>query len=301
MASRALPFLSDEQNDGDPACRWTDFKSPKLRKFPPPLSSLLWREYLGKGEDGIVLRALCDENQVAVKFVRHQSLARYLHGSDAAKFHHSRPPRSVDGMRRSWPLRQECYNGALLQMITASLRRAADSGRPIHVLRDPTTRRDATKNLRAFSVDNADEPDGPDWVPFTLDTQVNKCLGWIEVGKDDILRALRRATRKGEGGQRRAEVFDAVASLEKDQSFFALIYTFVPQGMLDTRSIQSQLDFFHMAGFLVLMFKKDNWRGQGVLVDFSDIVPLHETAWAECDYRRMDIAACIELKVVSLV
>lgn len=39
---------------------------------------------------------------------------------------------------------------------------------------------------------------------------------------------------------------------------------------------------------MVTLFREENWRGQGVLVDFSDIVSLHGE-WHEIYYRRMQI------------
>jgi hypothetical protein len=48
------PFLSNEPMVGDPPCRWADFLSPKLRRFPHDLETLSWQRYLGHGVEGCV-------------------------------------------------------------------------------------------------------------------------------------------------------------------------------------------------------------------------------------------------------
>lgn len=68
-----LSFLSHELKEGDPSCKWRDFKDPKLRKFPKPASSLRVSNFIGAGEDGLVLRARTDDGkEVAVKIVKYK-------------------------------------------------------------------------------------------------------------------------------------------------------------------------------------------------------------------------------------
>ncbi|KAK1771988.1 hypothetical protein QBC33DRAFT_592853 [Phialemonium atrogriseum] len=58
----------------------------------------------------------------------------------------------------------------------------------------------------------------------------------------------------------------ARADLEEEESYFAIIYSFVPQEVLDVNTVQSQLDFFHRTGFMVTLSREENWRGQVVLL-----------------------------------
>ena len=66
-----LPFLSHQPKVGDVSYEWKDFSTQKLRKYPKPPSSLRFRNYVGGGIEGVVLRARTEDNEeVAVKIVR---------------------------------------------------------------------------------------------------------------------------------------------------------------------------------------------------------------------------------------
>lgn len=63
-------FLSHEPKVGDPSYEWQNFKHPKLRKYPKPLESLRFRNFIGAGEEGMVFRCWTKDNEeVAVKVV----------------------------------------------------------------------------------------------------------------------------------------------------------------------------------------------------------------------------------------
>ena len=71
MDEPTLWFLSHEPKVGSPSYKWNDFKAQKLRKYPKPPSSLRFRNYVGAGIEGVVLRARTEDNEeVAVKIVR---------------------------------------------------------------------------------------------------------------------------------------------------------------------------------------------------------------------------------------
>ncbi len=54
--------------------------------------------------------------------------------------------------------------------------------------------------------------------------------------------------------------------------------------------VQRHFDFFYLAGFVLVPFREPNWRGKGVLVDFSDLVPPHSRRWWKpYIFRKMDI------------
>lgn len=74
--------------------------------------------------------------------------------------------------------------------------------------------------------------------------------------------------------------------IKNEETYFCIIYAFVPKGNIDIDVIVSQLDFFHIVGFYNVPFNPTNWRGEGVLVDFSDIVSpfAHELHWGRNSY-----------------
>jgi len=75
--------------------------------------------------------------------------------------------------------------------------------------------------------------------------------------------------------------------LTKLPFYFAIVYMFVPQGVHQDDVIQSQYDLFYLAGFECVEFKRDNWRGSGILVDFGDLVPVFSSWWHQPYYGRV--------------
>jgi len=143
-------------------------------------------------------------------------------------------------------------------MIDAGRRRAIEARQPIYVFPNPTTRSAALENLRAFSDEGRCACHEPEALlgrePFSSDAQVNGCLGWSELNGSDIPRTHRHW------------------DIKVDETYFCIVYDFVPKDKLDVDTIVSQLDFFHLAGFHNVPFNPANWRAGGVLVDFSDLV-----------------------------
>ncbi|KAH8909999.1 hypothetical protein BR93DRAFT_445142 [Coniochaeta sp. PMI_546] len=131
--SPTLPFLSEQPNIGDPSLRWADFEHAKLRRFPSEYDFQLQNHYLGGGIDGFVFKAKINGQPTAAVKI----------------FPHNRQPLPVDGVGIYWAFERECVNCALLQMIDASLRRAADTEQAIHLVPKPTTKAEALRNLRA--------------------------------------------------------------------------------------------------------------------------------------------------------
>jgi hypothetical protein len=66
------PFLSPDPMHGDPPCHWTDFLSPKLRRFPSSTQEIHWEKHLGHGGEGIVEAVQFGNggNLLALKLVR---------------------------------------------------------------------------------------------------------------------------------------------------------------------------------------------------------------------------------------
>lgn len=68
--------------------------------------------------------------------------------------------------------------------------------------------------------------------------------------------------------------------------YFAMVYKFVPPGVHQEDMIRSQYNFFYSAGFVCAPYKRDNWRGSGILVDFADLQLPLAPEWREYDYGR---------------
>ena len=166
----------------------------------------------------------------------------------------------MNGIERYWAFQRECVNCALLEMIDVSLRHGLETNRPIYLLPRPTTKDQALRNLRAFSDEGKmNELERPSFFePYVPSIRVNTCLGWTVVKGSSINRALERAK--------------ILEDVDNNHIYFAIVYHFVPKAELNADAILSQSDHFHITGFCNMPFNKANWLGDGVLVDFSDIV-----------------------------
>ncbi|KAL2017903.1 hypothetical protein VTK56DRAFT_1559 [Thermocarpiscus australiensis] len=250
------PFTSQEPKTGDPSLCWEDFKAPRLRRFAESHDNLKLGRYLGSGVDGMVFKARIrgQTEPLAVKifhFACRPPLIRY-----------GRP--DGPGTERYWAFERECINRALLDMIAASRRRAAAAGRQIYIHPRPKTLSQARYNLRAFSDEAVTRPQPKGFVPISSDVQVVDCLGWTEFRGSYINAHFIKAW------------VDNQESRVDHETYPAIVYQFVAEdGIPDVDTSVSQLDFFHITGFVSVPFNENSWRGKGVLVDFSDIVSYH--------------------------
>ncbi|KAF4490456.1 kinase-like domain [Fusarium agapanthi] len=163
------------------------------------------------------------------------------------------------GAPRYWPFERECTNMALLEKIDASLRLARESERDILLNSKPTTLKEAYQNLMSFSTAAFDQTPGAGKLkPFKPKTRINPCHGWTQLSGTTIV-AHTQETK----------------AFHNEEQYFAIVYDFVPEGQLEAKNIIDQLNFFHIVGFLNVHLKLENWLSTGVLVDFSDIVPIH--------------------------
>ncbi len=171
-------------------------------------------------------------------------------------------------------------------MIKTAIRRAAESERPICVNLEPKTRDDAISNLNAFTEECRDQDPHPDRTPLDLDVQITQCFGWLQLPRNDVLAAINRIWNRSQAyGLQRAQ-----DDLDDSESCFAIVYEYVGEGELDPDIVQRHLDFFYLAGFVLVPWREENWCGKGVLVDFSDLVPPHSRRWWRSDdFRKMSI------------
>ncbi|KAL8370740.1 hypothetical protein RB595_000881 [Gaeumannomyces hyphopodioides] len=257
----ARSFLSYEPKVGDVPYEWKEFAAPKLRQYPKPPFSLRFREYIGGGIEGVVLRARAEnDEEVAVEI-----------------YFHNKQPEPIRGTKRLFPFKRECRNCAVLELISTSLREADANDRPIVLHPRPKTRRDAIRNLRAFSSDygdkyRSDPPEGFEAVVPTV--HINDCLGWMQLDGDQVWSLLGRRLREDH------------RDLTKLPWYYAMVYKFVPEGDHQENVIRSQYDFFYLAGFGCAQHKEDNWRGSGILVDMGDLVLPIVPEWSALYYGR---------------
>ncbi|RSL68635.1 hypothetical protein CEP54_002625 [Fusarium duplospermum] len=155
-------------------------------------------------------------------------------------------------------------------MIDARLRCTKTTGKPIYLRPNPTKHRHAIRNLFAFSDKGyAKSPPPEHFVPFEPSIEMNLCFGWTELSGRAIEAALKQAW--------------VHQDIDNDQTYFAIVYSFVPKAKLEAETIIPQLEFFRITGFYNVSFNFTNWLGAGILVDFCDIVHpfAHELEWGE--------------------
>jgi hypothetical protein len=162
-----------------------------------------------------------------------------------------------------WPFERECVNGAILDLVSARLRRAKlETAPPVYLLLSPKTKEDAMDNLKAFSdeglVDAGHPPPRAGLQRFSPDPDLKDCLGWAELDGDYVRAAGKRA---------------GYGIAESNATFLCIVYGFVEGHSLDARRILDNTAFFHTLGFHLEPFNPGNWWGRGVLVDYGDIVP----------------------------
>ncbi|KAK0702713.1 hypothetical protein B0H67DRAFT_558328 [Lasiosphaeris hirsuta] len=274
------PFLSHESSIGPSSGE--DFYNPKLRQFPEP-ARLCWMKFLGAGEDGFVIQAKADTSLFAVKF-----------------FYHSKPPptrpfpcHSLPRPGRYWALERECRTASLLAIIQTTSRRRVESGRPVvHINPEPKTDSDAIANLKIFSSESfGNENTHSDRrEPFTLNVHINQCFGWLELPRQAVLHLLNLQRPKD---YVLVPQLQRAYGLDDSERCFAVVYEYVPEGDLDPEIVQRHLDFFYLAGFALMPFREENWRGN-VLVDHSDLIPPQSLLWWKPHYGRMEIGWYVE-------
>ncbi|RSL59036.1 hypothetical protein CEP54_007508 [Fusarium duplospermum] len=179
------------------------------------------------------------------------------------QFHNRFKREPYRGADRYWAFERECMNCALLEKIETCLQRAKAAGRQIRLNPNPKTRAEALENLRAIAAVGSKEApklESDNSFAFPPDVAITPCLGWTQIKGSDINQHLTRTN---------AECW---LDLKDDEIYYANIYDYIPHGQVDMNTLIGQLDFFHVSGFINVSFNEANWRGAGVLIDFSDII-----------------------------
>ncbi len=168
-------------------------------------------------------------------------------------------------------------------MIRTALRNSdTTDDKPLFLLPKPKTREDAIRNLRTFSTEyvqryRADPPPNFERVDASSFSyvQINDCLGWIQL-EGQLLHTLIR----------KARCYERLPTVgwKPDPWYAAIVYKFVPEGPRHETLILDHLNFFYRVGFAPNGFKEENWRGPGILVDFSNLVLPFDSWWQRCLY-----------------
>ncbi|KAJ9129840.1 hypothetical protein NKR23_g12445 [Pleurostoma richardsiae] len=244
--AKKQPFLDQQLLRGPPACAWSNFSRPLLRKYDLQ-HEIEYKKRLGYGMDGIVWTVEIGDCTLALKV-----------------FWDNTAPEET----RYWAVQRECQNAALLQMI-----QAASTAGPIYLQPEPKTHRDAVANLRAFSDEGRRKRTFqhlPNAVSYTSVPRLRECFGWVKVSGRELC---------GLGWDLRppSVVLDGLSrKIRPAEEYYAIVYEFIPEEQLRVDVIQSQLDLFWLAGFCLVPMQLCNWKGPGVLVDLADLIcPWH--------------------------
>ncbi|KAG6292384.1 hypothetical protein E4U45_006966 [Claviceps purpurea] len=259
------------------ACAWRDFQKPRLGRFTHQRSIRFTRR-LGCGEDGMVWRVRIDSKTYALKvFWDTQQRAQCY-----------------------WAFRTECQNASLLAKMRFAIENSSDT---IWLHPDPKTHHEGLYNLHAFSDEGRSRQryrDMPGAVTYSTAPRLRECYGWMSISGQDVLtmyKALRPSIlsfdRRGQG---RRQFFPA-------QQYYALVYEYIPNteassvADLDVDVVQPQLDYLWLGGWCLTMMKRDNWGGDGILLDMADVMSVFHRGWHKWLYSRRRAAELTEIPV----
>ncbi|KAI0002837.1 hypothetical protein F4779DRAFT_114204 [Xylariaceae sp. FL0662B] len=281
--SSELPFLSSDNEANDrPPFSVERFRTPKLSRFS--FNEFRVLECISGGADGVVYLAEFDQREpVALKIFYHN------HRRDEGEYYTDiRDNKELEGVTCYWAFERECINAALLKMITGSIERSKASGEPIYLKKAIETRDDAIKNLEAFSDEgrlSREDHQGEDLIEFTLNPRLKRCLGWVEFEPDAFEDEAELAP-----GHKLHHLQD-----HDPGNIFGIVHEWIPSGQLDKEVIRAHLDFFHITGFATLgWFFDRNWQGNGILVDYSDIIaPVEGLLGWDAENYKLDHRDCI--------
>ncbi len=184
--------------------------------------------------------------------------------------------------RRYWAVQRECHNVALLQMIQAAV---GNSTEPIYLNPEPKTFEDAIANLSAFSDEGRRKQmfrQLPNAVLYSTVPRLRECFGWTKVsGRElyDLPQDIRPQSDVTDGVKR---------EILRTEEYYAIVYEFIPDCQLgmDLQVVQSQLDFYWLVGFCIILTRPENWAAPGMLMDMADIVCPWHAAWSRTWYKR---------------
>ncbi|ATY62558.1 hypothetical protein CCM_08068 [Cordyceps militaris CM01] len=174
-----------------------------------------------------------------------------------------------------YALQRECQNVAVLQMMQAAFRLTDDVG-PVIVQPHPSTWDVALNNMLAFSNEHRqrnaqaiaadaaflDHKRQLTWMP-----RIRRCYGWTRITGTRLDKEL-----PPEWHPRPVTLNHKLRELQRDLTYTALIYEYIPEAPNDEAALADSLAFFRDAGFAhTLTSLARNWKGN-VLIDMSDLV-----------------------------
>ncbi|KAG6091817.1 hypothetical protein E4U31_007204 [Claviceps sp. LM219 group G6] len=258
------PSFIDEKSmsESAAACAWRDFQKPRLGRFTHQ-RSIRFTKLLGWGEDGIVWRVRIDSKTYALKIFWDIE------------------PRILN----YFAFERECQNASLLAKMRFAIENSGDS---IWLHPNPKTHREGVYNLHAFSDEGRSRQryrDMPDAVKYSAPPRLRECYGWTLISGEEIWsmpKPLRPPIiRLGQHGRDYRLFF-------RPQQYYAIVYEYIPhsEAGLNVDVVQPQLDFFQLGGWCLAPIKRNNWGGDGILLDMSDTISPFQIQWHRWLYSR---------------
>ncbi|KAK0727525.1 hypothetical protein B0T26DRAFT_613812, partial [Lasiosphaeria miniovina] len=215
---------------------WSNFLAPKLRHFPlaDAARRLQRKGHLGNSREGLVARARFGEN-----------------GQDfTLKIICSLPePTCVldERVEELWPLELEACTVAVLEKVCAGLRQSFPPGVSIPARKLRRDYNDVLSCLHALSDQGRRarkfdvlHPKYRETMSIS-DTRIRKCFGWVQLHGEDIRIVNSRINR--DTWDRKDKT--SLSYFSRDETYFGLVYEFVPQAPKELNAVERQLEFFH--------------------------------------------------------
>ncbi|KAK3995260.1 hypothetical protein QBC44DRAFT_390017 [Cladorrhinum sp. PSN332] len=255
------PFFSEDILRGHPPCKWDDFLSPQMRRFPPEriIDKVHFQQFLGcepairRGRDYVACSA-------KVRFSDNPDGSLWI-----IKFFFDQLPPNNDP-KAVWPMERQTRFAATLEKVKSGLAQAPHSR--IYVPATGSTRRDCLRALYCFSDEGREArpfdslPDDQKVEVFPWSSRTYECAGWIKVRGEDILKLNTVLNRIPWKTQPRY--------FKPDAEYFGLVYENLHVVELNPKAIQHQVEFFHHVGFRFQKPPNDGWRGPGILVHLQE-------------------------------
>ena len=132
------------------------------------------------------------------------------------------------------------------------------------IRRRPSNVDDALCNLRAFSAEGySSGKQLKGYIPILSLPDITRCYGWIKLKVNEL--------------PSQYETYQQHYPSDTGLDRYALVYDYIPDGVVNLEVGQAQLDFFYQLGFGITHYREPNWR-QGRLVDFGDLLTVLDMA-----------------------
>ncbi|KAF4990525.1 hypothetical protein FDECE_14334 [Fusarium decemcellulare] len=257
-------YLDDQTLDGPPSYFKSDFEKPKLRKCRFNIEDIDWdaSEHIGGGLDGYCWKVVFGgEGPYVLKLfwdVEHPE-------------HYFAPER-------------ECQNAAILSMMKASVKQAADELTGICINPRPDDKEDATVNFLAFAKERLhSRPQTSQTICISNTPRMRECYGWLKISSQNFQIPSAMWPKTVQVGKKKRQI-------SGDRVHVAIVYEYVEEGTNDIKTTQNVATFLWQAGFCFTNYPEErNWK-HGMLVDLSEIVHVRGYGWKRREFMKREAA-----------